>query len=1061
MFRIRSLFLLCIMLLTLMPAAAQTTANGPFDLLADLNPGTGDSTMYAVPLAGGALLPGTPAHFSNGTPAGTAPVSGLKGLCSSEAETITFAGQTYFCGVDPANGYKLWRSDGTTTGTRLAFDLPTGSEVSNPIRFTLFQNALFFQASGALWRYTGSGTPQIIARFSYATSPLVAMGGNLYLLAENALWRVDSTGSAATLVTPISSRIGTRMVAVGNRLFFTAQTPSAFDYDNELWVSDGTAQGTTMLVNVVPQNTTSEVQTAIAGGPYPSPIIRLIEPFGNKVIFEASGGYNPGNYGLWVSDGTVAGTQLLVAQAINSQLKFNQNNTAFYVTSYNGLWYSDGTLDGTVQLLNSSVLSVALVGQTLYAGTDVGLYRSDGTVAGTLRLVEGRNSVFALGNNILFTKAISNTEVELWRTDGVVGDAQKLADLGTYSWPFTFGEKLFFSGYDPTYGEELWFSDGSVAGTAMLLDLNPGPDNGLTTGPGLVPLGNGRFIFIGNDGVHGSELFGSDGTAAGTRLLLDANTTPASGRPSGLQTIGDKLFFLAQPKTGGALQVHSAQGTTINALAGLRDGRFTAQFQSYLGPAAAITGVLGERYLALIGERSYSGETISGPFYNGSLWSSDGTPAGAQLLFRSPSYGETIPWLAFTSEQAFFATTHSSISQEAKLYATEGTSATTQLLGTFGAIGAQVVFDNTLYFVAWNNQQYQLWRSDGTVAGTSLVQALVDGEYPYPIYSRMIAVGDVFYLLENAVQSRLWRSDGTTAGTTVVPNIHPASIYGGEQLFFSQWEENGTLTLWTLDANQNASRLQGELTYIEGEPLGRNQQLFFVNVNAEQIALRVANAATNSIQTLYTTSVYSPGQEASAKMSILDEVAGSLLFTLRNHPAAGLYRTDGTPTGTYLLQTGLNVSEAAEANGKLYLSASEPTHGHEFWALAPGTTLVAPAQVEQQPGGTVTLELGLISGLQPPTLSAADPVTVSVKLDPALSYVPDGSDPQPTVEGNSLHYSLPAGGPLSRSTITVQLSLPADAPTGSRYSIEVQSANQRRSIAIVAAYRVYAPMIIQ
>jgi ELWxxDGT repeat protein len=38
----------------------------------------------------------------------------------------------------------------------------------------------------------------------------------------------------------------------------------------------------------------------------------------------------------------------------------------------------------------------------------------------------------------------------------------------------------------------------------------------------------GNLLYVNNDGVHGSELYRSDGTQAGTTLVKDINTGPAS-----------------------------------------------------------------------------------------------------------------------------------------------------------------------------------------------------------------------------------------------------------------------------------------------------------------------------------------------------------------------------------------------------------------------------------------------------------------------------------------------------------------------------------------------------
>ena len=77
---------------------------------------------------------------------------------------------------------------------------------------------------------------------------------------------------------------------------------------------------------------------------------------------------------------------------------------------------------------------------------------------------------------------------------------------------------VFFSASTPLAGEELWVSNGSVAGTSMLLDILPGVR---PSSPRYLTWFKGALYFRADDGVHGHELWRSEGTAASTRLLLD------------------------------------------------------------------------------------------------------------------------------------------------------------------------------------------------------------------------------------------------------------------------------------------------------------------------------------------------------------------------------------------------------------------------------------------------------------------------------------------------------------------------------------------------------------
>ena len=156
---------------------------------------------------------------------------------------------------------------------------------------------------------------------------------------------------------------------VNDKLFFNGKPdPDSENTRSELWVSDGTGDGTYMVKDIYPDEHHGSVQPEGAS-------------FGDKYYFMANDGTN--GTSLWVSDGTGDGTYMVKDVNPNTMVLWGQNlfgtgdELYFYEDgpSNNGseLWVSDGTEDGTYEYKdikpgygNSGVTKMAQSGTNLF-----------------------------------------------------------------------------------------------------------------------------------------------------------------------------------------------------------------------------------------------------------------------------------------------------------------------------------------------------------------------------------------------------------------------------------------------------------------------------------------------------------------------------------------------------------------------------------------------------------------------------------------------------------------------------------------------------------------------
>jgi ELWxxDGT repeat protein len=369
------------------------------------------------------------------------------------------------------------------------------------------------------------------------------------------------------------------------------------------------------------------------------------------------------------------------------------------------------------------------------------LWRSDGTTAGTWMVADldpgplssSPDALTAIDGVLYFGAADQEHGCRLWRSDGTAEGTQPLAAFqssgfgchtasGEYIGPSQFtavGSTVFFAGRTAVHGEELWRTDGSAAGTQLVRDIGPASEqtDGSGAPRGLAAVG-GQLLFAADDGVHGRELWRSDGTAAGTMLVRDVAPGPTAGLgfTTALSTVHGVAVF---PATDGAsgYEPWRSDGTEAGTtrLADLSPQAFSSMLEP--GPRTTPTIAIGDDvYLWAFG-----GDP--GEF---GVWRTDGTSAPELVGGLPPPGGIVVP---------------------------------------------PTVVGSAAYF-AWSAPEGAgLWRVDA--AGTTLAR-VISGAPLRPQIGGFLAVDDVLaFLAQDDVHGcALWRSDGSPAGTRVVADVN-------------------------------------------------------------------------------------------------------------------------------------------------------------------------------------------------------------------------------------------------------------------------------------------------
>jgi len=389
--------------------------------------------------------------------------------------------------------------------------------------------------------------------------------------------------------------------------------------------------------------------------------------------------------------------------------------------------------------------------------TLVQLWKSNATSAGTTKVFDDILGPYLLAHSngaVFFAHNDGTHGVELWKTDGTVAGTGMVKDLypghpTTHSnpqWLTPYKRALFFGAVDASgSGYHLWRSDGTASGTVIVKRF-PSRWAGIWSpvDERMTVAGNTLF-FPADDGVHGFELWKSDGTGSGTVMVRDIAPYGGPG-PHHLTDVNGTLFFVSSAV--GASGLWKSDGTSQGTV--LVRG---------IGTPTELTNVNGTLFFAAEG-----GTT------GHDLWKSDGTASGT-VMVKSMEITPDVSYFTSMNGLLFFTTSYG------HLWKSNGTAAGTVRVRTTSPVPLSCYYltavNGALFFSA-SSSPYgrELWKSDGTDAGTVMVKDIDPGSGSSGP-EQVTRIGNrLFFSARDSVHGReLWVVDGIpNRSISAVPN---------------------------------------------------------------------------------------------------------------------------------------------------------------------------------------------------------------------------------------------------------------------------------------------------
>lgn len=616
---------------------------------------------------------------SDGTTEGTEKVLSMNDR--RRFENYLIGDTLYFAWYDKDSVAKLWKSDGTKAGT---------------VACNTFGKDAQIEILGAA---AGKLIMKVYAGAAY----------ELHVRDENgALSKIDEFSTISDAVT------------FGDKVVFSAGKTAT---GRELYVTDGSAQNTALLKDIAAEGSGSDPE--------------ILGVVGSKLVFSANDGVHGRE--LWITDGTDTGTKLFKeikegAEGIDNATFINGDSKKLFFVASETLYVTDGTETGTdaIDLSEFKIDSYNLRYMENHVVIDSVLYffmrgeggykllKSDGKNTEKLMTTELEGSIGGdLDGALIYSETMDEAfSSSVLRNLSTGEETRMIFDGMTDNGPAMAvgvkNDKLWFVSIANGW-ESLSFisSDGTPEGTVEELDVAEELDVKIEIETALsnnIQQIGEKFFLRMKAPASGEELWITDGTKAGTKMVKDINPGKDGSRPRFLAEIGGKLFFTAEDGTNNGLWVTDGTEAGTELLQAVR---------------------YGLRFIEYKGKALFSFKELN----RDEIWESDGTKNGTKMLINVKEKNlDFVNFQGVLGDNIFF--TANMPGNKQKMVVSKGNADTAEIIWDLNAEGEWIdveksfVEGDLIYFFIKRGDKGELWKSDGTKAGTAKVTDLAAGLRP-------------------------------------------------------------------------------------------------------------------------------------------------------------------------------------------------------------------------------------------------------------------------------------------------------------------------------------------